>query len=351
MTQTGWWSEAAATINSDIRQQASERQNQLTKPPGSLGALEDIAISFAGFQGQVKPQLENPAAVVFAGDHGVVAQGVSAFPQAVTVEMLKNFVAGGAAVAVLAAYHQMPLAVVNCGTAIPCDTLQGVIQRPVMAGTADFSQQAAMTTEQTEAALAIGKEQAERLAADGSELLIAGEMGIGNTSAASCLSALLLDQDVNALVGPGTGVQGEALSHKQQVLAASVARARPFVDSPFDALQQCGGLEVAAMAGFYLRAAQLGIPLLVDGFIATAAALFAVKANPSVRSWMLFGHSSAEPGHRVLLEVLQAQPLVQLGMRLGEGSGAAMAVGIILQALALHNNMATFAEAEVSSGE
>ncbi|MAD47045.1 MAG: nicotinate-nucleotide--dimethylbenzimidazole phosphoribosyltransferase [Oceanospirillaceae bacterium] len=351
MSDQNWWLAAPKSLHEDSRRQASDHQNQLTKPPGSLGELENIAIRFAAFQGQVKPQLKQPAAVVFAADHGVVAQGVSAFPQAVTVEMLKNFVAGGAAVAVLAAWHQMPLAVVNCGTALPCDNLEGVIQRPVMPGTADFSQQPAMTEAQARAALQIGAEQLERLAQDGCDLFIAGEMGIGNTSAASCLSALLLEQDVNALVGPGTGVQGEALSHKQQVLAASVERARPLVKSPLDALQQCGGLEVAAMTGAYLRAAQLGIPVLVDGFIATSAALLATRLNPQVRDWMLFGHSSAEPGHRVLLEVLAGKPLVQLGMRLGEGSGAAVAVGIIRQALALHNSMATFAEADVSGAE
>jgi len=351
MSEQDWWLSAPQALDEDIRDQAAERQNQLTKPPGSLGELENIAINFAAFQGQVKPQLNKPAAVVFAGDHGVVAQGVSAFPQAVTVEMLKNFVAGGAAVAVLAAYHEMPLSVVNCGTALPCNSLEGVIQRAVMPGTADFSQQPAMTDTQARSALQIGAEQLDRLAAEGCDLFIAGEMGIGNTSAASCLSALLLEQDVNALVGPGTGVQGEALTHKQQILAASVERARLLVKSPLDALQQCGGLEVAAMTGAYIRAAQLGIPVLVDGFIATSAALLAVRMNPAVRDWMLFGHSSAEPGHRVLLEVLGGKPLVQLEMRLGEGSGAAVAIGIIRQALALHNTMATFAEASVSGSE
>lgn len=349
MSSQFWWQQATKPLYSSVREQALERQNQLTKPPGALGELEAVAVAFAAFQGQVKPTLNNPQCVVFAGDHGVVAQGVSAFPQAVTVEMLKNFVAGGAAISVLAQYHGMALSVVNCGTAIPCDSLAGVIQRPVMAGTADFSQQAAMTHGQALAALQIGVEQIERLAADGCDLFLAGEMGIGNTSAASCMSALLLEHDVVALTGPGTGVQGEALGHKQQVLAASVERARPLINGPLDVLEQVGGLEIAAMAGAYIRAAQLGIPVLVDGFISSVAALLAVELNPGVREWMLFGHSSAEPGHKTLLAELEARPLVQLGMRLGEGSGAAVAVGIVRQALALHNGMATFAEASVSS--
>lgn len=350
MSAQNWWQNAVQAPSSATRDAALERQGQLTKPPGALGELENIAVQFAAFRNQVKPEIKQPQCIVFAGDHGVVAKGVSAFPQAVTVEMIKNFVAGGAAVSVLAAYHQMPLSVVNCGTAFPCEALEGVIQRPVMAGTQDFSEQAAMSDEQARQALAIGAEQIERLQAEGCDLFMAGEMGIGNTSAASCLSAVLLEQDVVALTGPGTGLQGDALNHKQQVLAASVERALPLIDSPLAALAQLGGLEIAAMAGAYIRAAQLGMPMLVDGFISTSAALLAVKLNPAVRDWMLFAHSSAEPGHKTLLAALDAKPLVQLGMRLGEGSGAALALGVVKQALALHNNMATFAEAAVSSG-
>ncbi len=347
MTNQLWWQQSAAAVSESFRQQALERQNQLTKPPGSLGQLEQVAVQLAGLQQRVKPAVQNPQLVVFAGDHGVVAQGVSAFPQAVTVAMLSNFVAGGAAVSVLANLHAIGLSVVNCGTATPCADLPGVIHCPVMPGTRDFSQQAAMSPEQAQQALRIGAEQVERLHAEGCDLFMAGEMGIGNTSAASCLAALLLQQDVVALTGPGTGVQGDALSHKQQVLAASVARAQPLVNTPMQALEQVGGLELAAMCGAYIRAAQLGIPVLVDGFIATASALLAVQLNPGVRDWMLFGHRSAEPGHAALLQALQAEPLIQLGMRLGEGSGAAVAYGVVQQALALHNGMATFAEAGI----
>jgi nicotinate-nucleotide--dimethylbenzimidazole phosphoribosyltransferase len=345
-----WWQSPTQTPNDQARQQASERQNQLTKPPGSLGMLEQVAIQMAALQGQTLPTLERVQCVLFAGDHGVAAQGVSAFPQAVTVEMLKNFASGGAAMSVLARQQQLPLTLVNCGTASDCESLAGIVHRPVMAGTADFSQQAAMTEIQARQALQLGAEQAERLASEQAQLLIAGEMGIANTSAATVLSACLLQQPVAELVGPGTGLDDGRLAHKQQVLEQALQRTlteQP-TPTPLQALAQLGGLEIAAMAGAYVRAAQLGIPALVDGFIATSAALLAVQLNPAVRDWLLFSHGSAEPGHCQLLAALQAEPLLQLGMRLGEGSGAATALPLLRLALALHREMATFAEAEVS---
>jgi len=351
MTTQNWWQNAAADLNEGVRAQALDHQNQLTKPPGALGRLEQLATDLAACQGQVKPEIRNPQCVVFAADHGVVGQGVSAFPQAVTVEMLKNFVAGGAAISVLSRVNQFELSVVNCGTAIPCDQLEGVIHHPLAAGTADFSQQPAMTCDQAQQALKVGADQLQRLQQAGCDLFIAGEMGIGNTSAASCMAALLLQQDVASLVGPGTGVQGQALDHKTEVLKASVERAQAEYRQPLDALIQVGGFEIGAIAGAYIRAAQLGIPMLVDGFIATSAALLAVRLNPSVREWMFFSHGSAEPGHQMLLAGLNAEPLLDLGMRLGEGSGAGVAISLMYQALALHNQMATFAEASVSGAE
>lgn len=343
-----WWQDAAKAISLSAQDDARLRQSQLTKPPGSLGRLEDIAIQAAGWQGQPIARITQPFGAVFAGDHGVVAQGVSAFPQAVTVEMLKNFVSGGAAVAVLAAHYGMSLSVINCGTALPCDDIAGVEQRPVMAGTQDFSVQAAMSSEQAEQALRIGFDHLNDLALKQCDLFIAGEMGIGNTSCASALGALLLECNVSDITGPGTGLQAEGLARKRAVLERSVARSRPLVRCPFDALVQVGGLEVAAMTGSYIRAAQLGIPSLVDGFIATAAALLAVRLNPSVRDWLLFGHQSAEPGHQALLQALNAKPLVDVGMRVGEGSGAVVALALVQQALLLHERMATFSEAAIS---
>lgn len=349
MTESFWWQAAAPRPNESVREAALARQNQLTKPQGSLGRLEDVAVQLAALQGQVRPVLTQPCMVVFAGDHGVVQQGVSAFPQSVTIAMLANFVQGGAAVSVLCRQHDIALRVVNCGTATPCPAFSNVIQQPVRAGTADFSVQPAMTEVQAQQALAIGQAQLDELAQAGCDLFLGGEMGIGNTSAASCLSAVLLGQEMASLVGPGTGVQGEALSHKVQVLEKALARAKPLAQTPFQALVQVGGLEIAALAGAYVRAAQRGIPVLVDGFISSSAALLAVRLNPSVRPWLLFAHQSAEPGHQRLLAALQAKPLLHLDMRLGEGSGAAMAVVLLRAAVAIHNQMATFAEAGVAN--
>ncbi len=349
MTDTHWWLDATAPLSDSARDNAQAYQDQLTKPQGSLGRLESIAIELAAMQNTSKPQIKQPHMLVFAGDHGIVAQGVSAFPQSVTIAMLANFVNGGAAVATLCKQQGIQLSVINCGTAASCEHLTQITHKPIMAGTHDFSQQAAMSNEQTLAALSLGKEQAERAHQQGCDFLMLGEMGIGNTSAASCLSALLLEQDVSDLTGPGTGVEGAALTRKKEILSASVARAKLLVKNPLDALAQVGGLEIAAIAAAYIRASQLGMPCFVDGFITTAAALLAVKLNPGVRQWLLFAHHSAECGHSALLSALDAEPLLQLGMRLGEGSGAAVAYATVQQALTIHNNMATFAQAAVEN--
>lgn len=349
MTEKNWWLHLAAELSEPARQQAQIRQNQLTKPQGSLGRLETIAIALAAMQNTEKPQIDHPQMLIFAADHGIVAQGVSAYPQSVTIAMLANFVNNGAAVATLCQQQGIALRVINCGTASPCEHLTAIIHQPVMAGTADFSQQAAMSPEQSLQALNLGKEQVEQAHAKGCDFLLLGEMGIGNTSAASCLSALLLDQAVSSLTGFGTGVEGAAFNHKKNILTASVARAKPLISTNLQALEQVGGLEIAAITGAYIRASQLGIPCLVDGFITTAAALLAVRLNPAVRDWLLFSHHSAETGHGALLTALAAEPLLHLDMRLGEGSGAAVAYGTVQQALTIHNNMATFTEAAVET--
>lgn len=349
MTENTWWLNAAAELSEPARQQAQAHQNQLTKPQGSLGRLENVAIALAAMQNTNKPQIHRPHMLIFAGDHGIVAQGVSAFPQSVTIAMLSNFVNGGAAVATLCKKQSVELGVINCGTANPCEHLAHIIHHPVMAGTHDFSLQAAMSAEQTVQALNLGKAQVERVHNNGCDFLMLGEMGIGNTSAASCLSALLLERDVSSLTGPGTGVAGDALIHKKNILTTSVARAKPLISGPLAMLEQVGGLEIAAITGAYIRASQLGLPCFVDGFITSAAALLAVRLNPAVRDWLLFSHYSAECGHGALLTALDAEPLLNLGMRLGEGSGAAVAYATLQQALTIHNNMATFAQAAVEN--
>lgn len=347
MTQT-WWLNPCKPVDLNVVEQATARQQQLTKPAGSLGRLESVAVQLAGLQGQVKPTLSQVWIAIFAGDHGVVAEGVSAFPQEVTGQMLLNFVSGGAAISVLARQLGAQLEVVDLGTVNPALNLAGVRHLSIGPGTANFVQGAAMTQAQGELALQAGRDSLLRAKAAGAQLFIGGEMGIGNTTAASALACALLDCPVAHLTGPGTGLNAEGVSHKAQVIERALAL---HVAQRGDALQtlfNLGGFEIAALVGAYLAAAQEGVAVLVDGFICTVAALVAVRLNPDCREWLLFGHRGAEPGHRHVLETLKAEPLLELGLRLGEGSGAALAVPLLRLACYLHGQMATFAEAAVA---
>ncbi len=350
MTQI-WWQGDCLAVNEKVKTEAQERQGLLTKPAGSLGQLETLAITLASLYGDDKPAIKNPLITIFAADHGVVAQGVSAFPQAVTVEMIRNFVNGGAAISVLAEYNQAQLKVVNCGTAFAidfADNYDALIDKQVAAGTADLSLQSAMTAEQLEQALSIGQSTVEQGKKDGIDLFIAGEMGIGNTTSAAALGCAYLAQTAQSMTGRGTGIDDAALTNKVNVIEQALSRL-PLADLTAEQiLQELGGFEIAAIAGAYIRCAQLGIPVLVDGFITTAAALAACRMNPQVHDWLLFSHQSKEQGHQYMLEALNAKPLLNLGLRLGEGSGAATALPLLRQACALHNGMATFAEAAIS---
>jgi nicotinate-nucleotide--dimethylbenzimidazole phosphoribosyltransferase len=327
---------------------ARTRQMRLTKPPGSLGRLEELAVMLAAMQQTQQPTLERVRIVVFAADHGVVEEGVSAFPQAVTAEMVRNFSRGGAAISVLARIWGAELEVINVGTVQPLEELPGVLDRRVGPGTANFLCEPAMQPEQLSAALAVGREAAERAAASQVQLFIGGEMGIGNTTAAAAVACALLQLPGTALAGPGTGLDAHGVHNKAQVIDRSLARQR--ISEPLEALQQFGGFEIAALTGAYLRCGQLRIPVLVDGFITTVAALVALHVQAALAPWLLYAHCSAEPGHRLLLETVNAKPLLDLGMRLGEGSGAAVALPLLRAAGALHGRMATFAEAGVSEG-
>lgn len=342
-----WQTIKVAPLDEASREAALAYQQTLTKPPGSLGQLEQIAVDMAAMQAQFKPQCDKVAITIFAADHGVAAQGVSAFPQEVTAQMVLNFASGGAAVAVLAKQLSAAFEVVNLGTVAP--TLHAnVINSPIAAGTADMVQKSAMTEVELLQALAAGAEAIERALSSEADLFIAGEMGIANTTSASALMAKCLGLDGEAVAGPGTGIVEEVLRHKADVIDQALQRHSTVSTAPLQVLQVLGGFEIAAMVGAYLQAAQKGLTVLVDGVISSAAAYLACQVNPDVRHWMLFGHQSAEPLHQRILTELKAQPLLNLGMRLGEGSGAAMAVTIIQQALALHADMATFAAAGVS---
>jgi nicotinate-nucleotide--dimethylbenzimidazole phosphoribosyltransferase len=345
---TPWLSTPAAAIDRGAEGAAALRQSQLTKPPGALGRLEALAVQLAGLQGCERPSLERVRIVVFAADHGVAEEGVSAFPQAVTVEMVRNLSRGGAAVCVLARALGADLEVVDVGAARDPGPLPGVVSCRAGAGTANLARGPAMTPAQLTVALEAGRAAATRARAAGADLFIGGEMGIANTTAAAALACALLNASPASLAGPGTGLDAAGVARKAAVIARALALHGPGCADPVEALRCLGGFEIAALAGSFLTCAQIGLPVLVDGFIATAASLLAARRCPGAAGWFLYSHASAEPGHRVMLEALDARPLLDLGMRLGEGSGAAVAVPLLRLACALHAGMATFAEAGVS---
>lgn len=345
-----WVYDAPAPADTAAEEAAVTRQGQLTKPPGSLGRLEQLAIRLAALQGREQPALESLAMTVFAADHGVAAEGVSAFPQEVTVAMIANFANGGAAISVLAAELGARLEVVNAGALSATPDLPGVLDRRIAAGTANFCEQPAMNESQLAQALQLGREAVERAVADGAELFIGGEMGIGNTTPATALAAALLGKAPAELAGPGTGLNAQGVSHKVQVIERALELHREAKGQPLELLRRLGGLEIAALTGATLAAAQRGVPMLVDGYISSVAALVALRINPTISPWLIFSHASAEPGHAAVMTAIGEQPLLDLGMRLGEGSGAAVTVPLLRLACALHNNMATFAEAGVASG-
>ncbi len=308
---------------------ARHRQAHLTKPAGSLGRLEEIALFFAGWQARVCPVYDPARAVVFAGNHGVAAQGVSAFPTSVTAAMVANFEAGGAAINALASVAGLDLKVVPLSLDQP---------------TTDFTAAPAMTEADCLAALSAGAAAVEPELA----LLVIGEMGIGNSTAAAALCAHSFGGDGACWAGPGTGLAPAGVARKAEVVDRALAFHAAAPVSAFETLRRVGGREIAAMAGAVLRARQLRIPVLLDGFISCAAVAPLAAAVPAVTDHLLAGHCSAEPGHKRLLDRLCLRPLLSLDMRLGEGSGAALAAGLVRAALAAHAQMATFAEADVA---
>ncbi|MBP9713458.1 MAG: nicotinate-nucleotide--dimethylbenzimidazole phosphoribosyltransferase [Sterolibacterium sp.] len=343
-----WLDTPLHPLDTAMADAARARQNQLTKPPGALGELEEIAIRLAAMQSCVRPRLDAIRIAVFAADHGICAEGISAFPQAVTGEMIKNFARGGAAISVLARQLGALLEVIDLGTATGLRDVPGVLHRPIAAGTANFAHVPAMTAAQCALALDAGRAAIARAVQQGTQLFIGGEMGIGNTTAAAALACALLNEAPERLAGPGTGLDRHGVSHKAHVIGRALELHRAAVQSPFEALRHLGGFEIAALSGAYIAAAQAGLPVLIDGFITTAAALTAERLHPGVSAWFFYGHGSAEPGHAHLLAALNARPLLSLGMRLGEASGAAVAAPLLRLACQLHDGMATFAEAAVS---
>ena len=335
-------------LNDAARQAALQRQSQLTKPPGALARLEEIAIQLAAMQGRTRPHIAKPWISVFAADHGIVAEGVSAFPQAVTGQMIANFAHGGAAISVLAQELGAHLEVVDVGSLLTERPLPGVIWDKAGAGTANFAHEPAMSASQLEHALAVGHLAVQRALDNGADLFIGGEMGIGNTTASTALTCALLQRRPGELTGPGTGLDAPGMAHKIRVIERALELHGAALDDPREALRRVGGFEIAALCGAYQACAEHGLPAVMDGVISTAAALCAERLMPGARAWWFFGHQSPEPAHAHLLAALHAQPLLNLGMRLGEGSGAATAVPLLRLACALHSGMATFAVASVS---
>lgn len=343
-----------ATSPADWARIARDRQATLTKPPGSLGVLEEIACRLAGMQRTETPVASPARVIVAAGDHGFVHRGVSPYPQAVTGQMVANFAGGGAAINALAraagaSVEVLVVGLANAAPEVPAREGVRVVHAQVALGTADAVEGPAMSPAQFDAAWSVGADAIDRAADEGVAVVALGEMGIGNTTAAAAVTAGLLDRPAEQVTGVGTGADAAMRARKVAVVEAMIARHGP-QRSPLEWLRRVGGLEMAALAGAADRAHARGIAVVADGFISTAAIAAAVRARPQVAEVVFAGHRSSEPGHDVLLAALGLQPLLDLGLRLGEGSGAAAALPLLRAACAVHGEMATFASAGVERG-
>jgi nicotinate-nucleotide--dimethylbenzimidazole phosphoribosyltransferase len=336
-------------IDQRLLEQAAERQRHLTKPEGSLGRLEEVANRCFAIFGGRQFSVSQARIVVFAGDHGVCAEGVNPYPQDVTAQMVMNFVHNGAAINCLARSCGIALKIVDVGVIGPLPVSAAIVDRNVAHGTANFCAGAAMTDEEVIAALVVGIDMANEAVADGCTLLGFGEMGIGNTTPASAIAAALTGRTVCEVVGRGTGASDECLQRKISAIERGLALHSKHLKNPLDILTNVGGLEIAAMCGFCLGAAANRRPVLTDGLIATSAAALAVQMQPSVKDYLFTAHTSPEPGHAPMFELIGHQPLLNLGMRLGEGTGVALAMKIVQAAVAAFHEMATFESAEVST--
>lgn len=327
----------------EIRRKALRHWNNLTKPLGSLGRLEETAIRLAGITGEVVPDLSRKAVLVMCGDHGVAEEGVSAYPQEVTGLMIDNFARGGAAINVLARRFGAELVVVDVGSKAK-KLPPSVIDRRVRPGTANMTAGPAMTREEALQALDVGIDRVEELVRGGVRMIAIGEMGIGNTTAGTAIAAVFTGRPVEVLTGRGTGIDDRAVLRKREAIRRAIEVNRPDPADPIGVLAKVGGLEIAGMAGAVLGAAAAGIPVVLDGMISTAAALAAARLLPEASEYLFASHLSAEPAHRFMLEELGLRPLIDAEMRLGEGTGAVLCFPLIDGALSLAREMATFAD-------
>ncbi|MBK5226637.1 MAG: nicotinate-nucleotide--dimethylbenzimidazole phosphoribosyltransferase [Thermoleophilia bacterium] len=326
---------------------AHERQDQLTKPKGSLGVLEELSIKLAGIQGKPLPEINRKVIIVMAGDHGVADEGVSAFPQEVTPQMVANFAAGGAGINVLARHAGAEVRIVDMGVACPID-IPGVIDKKIRPGTANMAVGPAMTRDQAVACIEAGIEVAEEAIADGADLLGTGDMGIANTTASSAILTVFSGAELEHSVGRGTGIGADALDKKREVIRRAIKVNQPDKRDGLDVLAKVGGLEIGGLAGVILAAAANRVPVIIDGFISSAAALIAASLCPESRSYMIASHVSVEPGHKLMLDQLALKPMLFMNMRLGEGTGAALASSLVEASCKVLAEMATFAEAGVA---
>ena len=321
-----------------------------TKPPGSLGRLEELALAMALAQETDAPSADPARLLLFAGDHGLVEEGVSAWPSEVTAQMVLNFLSGGAAANVFARTNGAEITVVDAGVVGDLPDHPELVRANIRKGTRNSRIEDALTAEETEQALEFGKQLAAEAVGEGCKVIALGEMGIGNTSSAALLVHAIEDISLETLTGPGAGLDQKGISHKLEILKAAASR-KPGKLAPLDALSAFGGLEIAMMTGALIAAAQMKTIVLVDGFIASAAALAALRMHPGLHPNVVFAHRSHEPGHRAILDALKARPLLDLQMRLGEGSGALIALPLLRSACAMLNEMATFESAGVSGKE
>jgi nicotinate-nucleotide--dimethylbenzimidazole phosphoribosyltransferase len=329
---------------------AQHHLDQLTKPPGSLGRLEELAVALAALRAG-PPRVDRPVVFVLAADHGVTAEGVSAYPQVVTGQMLENFLRGGAAINVLARQVGARVVVADFGVAGPRRAAAGLVDRRLGHGTANLARGPAMSRQQATAGIEAGVGLVEAAAADGADLVVTGEMGIGNTTSASAITAVFTGAEPEAVTGRGTGVDEAGWRRKVEVVRRAIALNRPEPSDPVDVLAKVGGFEIAGLVGIVLAGAARRLPVVLDGFIAGAAALVAVALAPATRHALFAAHRSAEPGHLLMLQHLGLRPYLDLSLRLGEGTGGALFVSLARAAAALYAEMATFKSAGVSSSE
>lgn len=337
------------SVSPNLLDKAQAHLDSLTKPPGSLGDLEELAKRYVAIQNRESPTLNKVSTIVFAADHGVTAEGISAFPAEVTPQMVLNFLNKGAAVNVLANHVNAEVTIVDIGVNFQFENHPNLLDRKIAMGTKNFSKEPSMTRSQAETAIATGIEIAEESVKNGTDILTTGEMGIGNTTPSSAIFSILGNTRVEDVTGRGTGIDDSSLKNKISVVKNAIELHQPNPDDPIDILAKVGGFEIGGITGLILGAAALKTSVVVDGFISSAGAALALKMNPSAGDYIFPSHRSSEPGHKIFFDMLGHPPLFDLNMRLGEGTGALLAVNLIQSAIKIYNEMATFQSAGVST--